>query len=112
MDMPSIGGCSSLSPNHRVQRRETTICAIARHALFWECTIWLLKGQWHFLDSTDGKLLKRPEKVCEIVRVCTVLHNVAWVKNVALCPHAVGCVGQQHSLHPPHAANLKPFWHL
>ena len=38
-----------------------------------ERTIGLLKGRWRCLDATGGKLSYKPDKVCQIVRVCAVL---------------------------------------
>ncbi|KAK1889428.1 putative nuclease HARBI1 [Dissostichus eleginoides] len=53
-----------------------------------ERTIGLLKGRWRCLDATGGKLSYKPDKVCQIVRACAVLHNLALLNNVPLPPEA------------------------
>ena len=53
-----------------------------------ERTIGLMRDRWLCLHSTGGTLSYKPEKVCTIVRVCSVLHNVAQLKGVALPPDA------------------------
>ncbi|KAK1906710.1 putative nuclease HARBI1, partial [Dissostichus eleginoides] len=53
-----------------------------------ERTIGLLKGRWRCLDAIGGKLSYKPDKVCQIVRACAVLHNLAQLNNVPLPPEA------------------------
>lgn len=52
-----------------------------------------------------------PEKVCQIVLACAVLHNVAQLKNVPLPPDADCCVGPDPDPHPqtfePNAAAVR-----
>ncbi|XP_052373960.1 putative nuclease HARBI1 [Oncorhynchus keta] len=69
------------------------MCAIARYEL-----LWLLKDRWRCLDSSGGNILYKPEKVCDIVRACAVLYNVAQLRNVAL--PSVGCVGPDPDPYP------------
>ncbi|XP_046874255.1 putative nuclease HARBI1 [Hypomesus transpacificus] len=58
-----------------------------------ERTIGLFKGRWRCLDRTGGMLLYRPEKVCQMIRACAVLHNMAQLQNVPLPPGAeAACV--------------------
>ena len=58
-----------------------------------ERTIGLLMGRWRCLNSSGGNLLYKPQMVCDVVRACAVLHNVEQLRNVALPPDTVGCVG-------------------
>lgn len=47
-----------------------------------ERCIGLLKGRWLCLGSVGGTVLYTPEKVCDIILACGVLHNIAqssWV---------------------------------
>ena len=36
----------------------------------------MLKGRWRCLDASGGRLLYDPEKVCQIILACCVLHNI------------------------------------
>ena len=54
-----------------------------------ERAIGLLKGRWRCLDATGGKLCYTPAKVCNIVRACAVLHNMAQKQNVPAPPEAI-----------------------
>src|SRR4029434_3794066 len=36
----------------------------------------MLKGRWRCLDASGGRLLYAPEKVCQIILACCVLHNI------------------------------------
>jgi len=42
-----------------------------------ERCIGLLKGRWLCLGSAGGTLLYTPQKVCDIILACGVLHNIA-----------------------------------
>ena len=42
----------------------------------------LLKGRWLRLGPAGGTLLYTPEKVCDIILACSVLHNIALVNGV------------------------------
>lgn len=55
-----------------------------------ERTIGLLKSRWMCLDAAGGMLLYRPEKICQIVLACCVLHNIAMARGVPAPygPHA------------------------
>ena len=70
-----------------------------------ERTIGLFKGRWRCLDCTGGRLLYTPEKVCQIVLACAVLHNVTQP------PDADCCVGPDPDPHPqafePNAAAVR-----
>uniref|UniRef100_A0A672JXS8 Putative nuclease HARBI1 n=1 Tax=Sinocyclocheilus grahami TaxID=75366 RepID=A0A672JXS8_SINGR len=48
-------------------------------------TIGLLKSHWMCLDAAGGMLLYRPDKICQIVLACCVLHNIAMAHRVYLC---------------------------
>lgn len=41
-----------------------------------ERSIGMLKGRWRCLDGSGGRLLYDPEKVCQIILACCVLHNI------------------------------------
>ncbi|XP_039602265.1 putative nuclease HARBI1 [Polypterus senegalus] len=45
-----------------------------------ECAIGLLKARWLCLSDRGGILQYKPDKVCYIVKACSVLHNIA-IKN-------------------------------
>ena len=64
------------------EERTYILCHNQAHTVV-ECAIGLLKGRWRRLDSPRGTLSYNPEKVCTIERVCSVLHNVAQLKDVA-----------------------------
>ena len=42
-----------------------------------ERCIGLLKGRWMSIGSAGGTLLYSPEKTCNIILACGVLHNIA-----------------------------------
>uniref|UniRef100_A0A3B4VC25 Putative nuclease HARBI1 n=1 Tax=Seriola dumerili TaxID=41447 RepID=A0A3B4VC25_SERDU len=46
----------------------------------------LLKGRWLCLGPAGGTLLYTPEKVCDIILACSVLHNIALVNGVPVQP--------------------------
>ncbi|XP_056263474.1 putative nuclease HARBI1 [Pseudoliparis swirei] len=87
------------NPQSAEERNYNTRHSQARAVV--ERSIGLLKGRWRCLDATGGKLCYKPDKVCQIVRACAVLHNLALLKNVPLPPEAA-CTG--HEPDPlPHA---------
>uniref|UniRef100_A0A3B4VHQ6 DDE Tnp4 domain-containing protein n=1 Tax=Seriola dumerili TaxID=41447 RepID=A0A3B4VHQ6_SERDU len=47
-----------------------------------ECCFGLLKGRWLCLGPAGRTLLYTPEKVCDIILACSVLHNIALVNGV------------------------------
>ena len=51
-----------------------------------ERAIGLLKCRWRCLDASGGRLLYHPRKVCQIIRACAVLHNVAHRVGLPLPP--------------------------
>lgn len=95
---------------HSAEERHYNMCHSRARAIV-ERTIGLFKGRWRCLDCTGGRLLYTPEKVCQIVLACAVLHNVAQLKNVPLPPGADCCVGPDPEPHPhafePNAAAVR-----
>ncbi|XP_062295779.1 putative nuclease HARBI1 [Scomber scombrus] len=63
---------------HSYNRRHTVTRAMV------ERTIGVLKARWRCLDTSGGKLLYTPEKSCQIIMACCVLHNIAMKEGVAL----------------------------
>ncbi|KAI2662174.1 hypothetical protein H4Q32_000957 [Labeo rohita] len=51
-----------------------TVHARARSVV--ERSIGMLKGRWRCLDASGERLLYDPEKVCQIILACCVLHNM------------------------------------
>ncbi|GAA6080030.1 putative nuclease HARBI1, partial [Tachysurus ichikawai] len=51
-----------------------------------ERAIGILKCRCRALDSSGGRLLYHPAKVCKIVRACGVLHNIALRNGIPLPP--------------------------
>ncbi|XP_075057893.1 transcription termination factor 4, mitochondrial isoform X1 [Mixophyes fleayi] len=47
-----------------------------------EQTIDVLKSRFRCLDNPNGVLLYNPEKVCKIIAVCCIIHNIAILKNI------------------------------
>ena len=47
-----------------------------------ERCIGLLKGRWMSIGSAGGTLLYSPEKTCNIILACGVLHNIALANGV------------------------------
>ncbi|XP_063771829.1 transcription termination factor 4, mitochondrial isoform X1 [Pseudophryne corroboree] len=47
-----------------------------------EQTIDVLKSRFRCLDNPNGVLLYNPEKVCKIIVVCCIIHNIAVLKNI------------------------------
>ncbi|XP_059384683.1 putative nuclease HARBI1 [Carassius carassius] len=84
---------------HSAEERHYNMCHSRARAIV-ERTIGLFKGRWRCLDCTGGRLLYTPEKVCQIVLACAVLHNVAQLKNMPLPPGADCCVGRDPEPHP------------
>src|SRR4029434_1849721 len=44
----------------------------------------MLKGRWRCLDASGGRLLYDPEKVCQIILACGVLHNICLSHGIEL----------------------------
>ena len=44
----------------------------------------MLKGRWRCLDASGGRLLYDPEKVCQIILACCVLHNICLSHGIEL----------------------------
>ncbi|XP_062300173.1 putative nuclease HARBI1 [Scomber scombrus] len=63
---------------HSYNRRHTVTLPVV------ERTIGVLKARWRCLDTSGGKLLYTPEKSCQIIMACCVLHNIAMKEGVAL----------------------------
>lgn len=63
--------------NPTTQQERNYNRAHARTRAIVERTIGLLKGRWLCLSGTGGTLQYRPEKVCDIIMACSVLHNLA-----------------------------------
>ncbi len=63
---------------HSYNRRHTVTRAVI------ERTIRVLKARWVCLDTAGGKLLYTPEKVCQIILACCVLHNIAVKEGIVL----------------------------
>ncbi len=63
---------------HSYNRRHTVTRAVI------ERTIGVLKARWMCLDTAGGKLLYTPEKVCQIILACCVLHNIAVKEGIVL----------------------------
>lgn len=45
-----------------------------------ERTVEVLKSRFRCLDNPNGVLLYNPEKVCKIILVCCIIHNIAIMK--------------------------------
>src|SRR4029434_5017049 len=57
------------------------------HARLWsvvERSIGMLKGRWRWLDVSGGRLLYDPEKGCQIILACCVLHNICLSHGIEL----------------------------
>ncbi|KAL2099436.1 hypothetical protein ACEWY4_005916 [Coilia grayii] len=67
------------------QERRFNRSHIRTRAIVERC-IGLLKGRWLCLGAAGGSLLYTPEKVCNIIIACGVLHNIAQ-KNGVPCDH-------------------------
>ncbi|KAL2093109.1 hypothetical protein ACEWY4_010421 [Coilia grayii] len=67
------------------QERRFNRSHIHTRAIVERC-IGLLKGRWLCLGAAGGSLLYTPEKVCNIIIACGVLHNIAQ-KNGVPCDH-------------------------
>lgn len=52
-----------------------------------EHAIGLLKGRWRCLDRSGGTVLYSPTKVCRIMVVCAVLHNIVQRHNLPVPPN-------------------------
>ncbi|XP_063298481.1 transcription termination factor 4, mitochondrial isoform X1 [Pelobates fuscus] len=52
----------------------STLCVVER-------TFGVLKSRFRCLDHSGGAFLYSPEKVCKIIVVCCILHNIAIMKN-------------------------------
>lgn len=58
--------------------------AHARARSVVERSIGMLKGRWRCLDASGGRLLYDPEKVCQIILACCVLHNLCLNNGIEL----------------------------
>ncbi|KAL2082806.1 hypothetical protein ACEWY4_022624 [Coilia grayii] len=58
--------------------------AHARAQSVVERSIGMLKGRWRCLDASRGRLLYDPEKVCQIILACCVLHNLCLSHGIEL----------------------------
>lgn len=61
-----------------------TMSVIQRTCAVVEYTIGILKAKWMCLDTAGGKLLYTPEKACQIILVCCILHNTAMNEGVPI----------------------------
>ena len=44
----------------------------------------MLKGRWRSLDTSGGRLLYDPKKVCQVILACCVLHNICVSRGIEL----------------------------
>ena len=58
------------------QERRYNIAHVRTRGTVERC-IGLLKGRWLCLGAAGGTLLYTPEKVCDIIMACGILHNIA-----------------------------------
>ncbi|KAK0147899.1 putative nuclease HARBI1 [Merluccius polli] len=63
------------NPQNQGQQTYNDVHACARVVV--ERSIGLLKSRWRCLDKSGGVLQYTPEKVCNIIRACAFLHNMA-----------------------------------
>ncbi|XP_035852271.1 putative nuclease HARBI1 [Sander lucioperca] len=76
-------------PNPVTHQERNFNHAHARTRATVERCVGLLKGRWLCLAHAGGTLLYSPEKVCNIILACAVLHNMAEINRVpfdALAP--------------------------
>ncbi|KAL1276903.1 hypothetical protein QQF64_023576 [Cirrhinus molitorella] len=88
-----------LNPQSAQQMRYNEVHARARTVV--ERAIGLLKCRWRALDASGGKLLYHQAKVCKIIRVCGVLHNVALRAGIPLPPDLAPPQHYDPEPHPP-----------
>src|SRR4029434_11328929 len=60
----------------------------------------MLKGRWRCLDAQGGRLLYDPEKVCQIILACCVLHNICVSHGIELGENEMRMDQDDHPLIP------------
>ncbi|CAM4570039.1 unnamed protein product [Leuciscus chuanchicus] len=66
-----------------------------------ERAIGLLKCRWRCLDASGGRLLYQPKKVCQIIMVCAILHNIALMNGILVPPDLPQHQHEEPDPHPP-----------